>query len=53
MPSLEIWVWWVKDLLWLANLPHTSSTILSYKRKRRMKEIKNNEFTHPMCLSSS
>ena len=36
--GLEIWVWWVKDLLWPANSPHTSSTILSYKRKRRMKE---------------
>ena len=23
MPSLENWVWWVKDLLWLANSPHT------------------------------
>ena len=31
MPSLEIWVWWVKDLLWPANPPHSSSTILSYK----------------------
>ena len=26
MPSLEIWVWWVKDLLWPANSPHSSST---------------------------
>ena len=33
MPSLEIWVWWVKDLLWPANSPHSSSTILSYKDK--------------------
>ena len=34
MPSLEIWVWWVKDLLWPANFLHSSSTILSYKDKQ-------------------
>ena len=26
MPSLENQEWWVKDLLWLANSPHSSSS---------------------------
>ena len=30
MPSLENWGQWVKDLLWLANSPHTSYVTDSY-----------------------
>ena len=30
LPSLENWGRWVKDLLWLANSPHTSNVTDSY-----------------------
>ena len=39
MPSLENWGRWVKDLLWLANSPHTSNVTDSYVKSTEVVTI--------------
>ena len=39
MPSLENWGRWVKDLLWLANSPHTSNVTDSYVNSTHLQVV--------------